>query len=122
MWSRVIPALRARVLEGPNPARDDDPAWKIPACMTTVPAPGDEDGALPAGAGTGLEPMTTAEIVDWARQRCGRGEEIHAVLKHDMAIGILPSGRLGATGVRVELAVAAITLTALLTRVALPET
>ena len=44
------------------------------------------------------------ESVRWSRQRCGkslpstrsRGEEVHGVLKSDLAAGRLPSGLFGA--------------------------
>ena len=40
--------------------------------------------------------LDPAELVWWSRQRCGKGEEVHAVLKEDLAGGRLPSGRFGA--------------------------
>ena len=36
------------------------------------------------------------ELVRWYRQRCGKGEEVHSVLKEDLAGGRLPSGKFGA--------------------------
>ena len=36
------------------------------------------------------------ELVWWSRQRCGKGEEVHGVLKDDLAGGRLPSGLFGA--------------------------
>jgi hypothetical protein len=36
------------------------------------------------------------EIINWHRKRCGAGEEIHAVMKTDLAGGTLPSGKFGA--------------------------
>ena len=36
------------------------------------------------------------ELVRWSRQRCGKGEEIHGVLKNDLAGGRMPSGLFGA--------------------------
>ncbi len=35
------------------------------------------------------------ELIWWYRQRCGKGEEVHAVLKEDLAGGRLPSGLFG---------------------------
>jgi hypothetical protein len=32
----------------------------------------------------------------WYRERCGKSEEAHAVMKHDLAGGTLPSGLFGA--------------------------
>ena len=36
------------------------------------------------------------ELIWWSRQRCGKGEEVHGVLKSDLAGGRLPSGLFGA--------------------------
>jgi Transposase DDE domain group 1 len=36
------------------------------------------------------------QVIWWHRERCGKSEEVHAVLKHDLAGGHLPSGRFGA--------------------------
>jgi len=36
------------------------------------------------------------ELIWWLRQRCGKSEEVHAVMKEDLAGGQLPSGRFGA--------------------------
>ena len=40
--------------------------------------------------------METAEVVAAAHERCVHGEEVHAVLKSDLAAGMMPSGRFGA--------------------------
>ena len=37
------------------------------------------------------------ELIRWYRQRCGKGEEVHSVLKEDLAGGRLPSGSSGRT-------------------------
>jgi hypothetical protein len=36
------------------------------------------------------------ELIGWHRLRCGKSEEIHAVMKDDLAGGRLPSGKFGA--------------------------
>ncbi len=36
------------------------------------------------------------EVIWWSRERCGKSEEVHAVMKHDLAGGTLPSGLFGA--------------------------
>ena len=36
------------------------------------------------------------QLIRWYRQRCGKGEEVHGVLKEDLAGGRLPSGQFGA--------------------------
>jgi len=35
------------------------------------------------------------ELIHWHRQRCGKSEEAHGVMKHDLAGGKLPSGSFG---------------------------
>lgn len=37
-----------------------------------------------------------AELIRWHRQRCGKSEEAHAIMKSDLAGGTLPSGDFGA--------------------------
>jgi len=34
-------------------------------------------------------------VIRWLRERCGKGEEVHKVLKEDLAGGVLPSGQFG---------------------------
>jgi hypothetical protein len=36
------------------------------------------------------------EVILWHRERCGKGEEVHAVMKNDLAGGQLPSALFGA--------------------------
>ena len=38
------------------------------------------------------------QIIWWLRERCGKSEEVHSVLKSDLAGGQLPSGLFGANG------------------------
>jgi hypothetical protein len=47
------------------------------------------------------------EVIWWLRERCGRSEAVHAVLKHDLAAGRLPSKRFGANAAWWALAVLA---------------
>ncbi len=35
------------------------------------------------------------EVIEWQQQRCGQSEEIHKVMKEDLAGGSLPSGDFG---------------------------
>jgi hypothetical protein len=35
------------------------------------------------------------EVIHWHRERCGKGEEVHSVMKSDLAGGQLPSGLFG---------------------------
>ena len=66
--------------------------WEIRAYATNHPAP----DAILSDKANGLSVMTGPEVVRQAHLRCGRGEEIHSILKSDLAGGIMPSGRFGA--------------------------
>lgn len=50
------------------------------------------------------------ELIRWYRQRCGKGEEVHSVLKEDLAGGRLPSGKFGANAAWWAIAVLAFNL------------
>ena len=68
-----------RQLELPFPAmRMPNGGWhKVFGVVTNRDLPGDE-------------------VIRWSRQRCGKGEEVHGVLKSDLAGGRMPSGLFGA--------------------------
>ncbi len=65
-----------------------------------------------------LETMDSFEVVAAAHARCGHGEEVHAVLKSDLAGGMMPSGRFGANAAWLWLAALAMNVLALLRRTA----
>ena len=50
------------------------------------------------------------EVIRWSRQRCGKGEEVHSVLKSDLAGGRMPSGLFGANAAWWAIAVLAFNL------------
>ena len=59
------------------------------------------------------------ELIWWYRQRCGKGEEVHGVLKEDLAGGRLPSGQFGANAAWWAIAVLAFNLNSALKHLAL---
>lgn len=61
------------------------------------------------------------KLIWWHRERCGKGEEIHKVMKDDLAGGHLPSGRFGANAAWWGIMVIAFNLNSLMKRLALPE-
>ena len=65
-----------------------------------------------------LETMDSFEVVAAAHARCGHGEEVHAVLKSDLAGGMMPSGRFGANAAWLWLSALAMNVLALLRRTA----
>jgi hypothetical protein len=48
------------------------------------------------GVVTNRMELSGEELIRWHRQRCGKSEEVHAVMKDDLAGGRLPSGKFGA--------------------------
>ena len=59
------------------------------------------------------------ELIWWYRQRCGKGEEVHGVLKEDLAGGRMPSGLFGANAAWWAIAVLAFNLNSAMKRLAL---
>ena len=59
------------------------------------------------------------EVIWWSRQRCGKGEEDHSVLKSDLAGGRLPSRLFGANAAWWAIAVLAFNLSSAMKRLVL---
>lgn len=91
--------------------------YKTFGIVTTI-ADG-SDGSL-FGYGQGSE-MDGEKIILWHRKRCGKSEEIHHILKADLAGGHVPSKRFGANAAWWNIAVLALNLHNLLKGLLLPE-
>ena len=61
------------------------------------------------------------DVIRWYRARCGKAEEVHAVMKNDLAGGHLPSGRFGANAAWWAITVLAYNLNSLMKRLVMPE-
>jgi hypothetical protein len=61
------------------------------------------------------------KLIWWHRGRCGKGEEIHKIMKEDLAGGHLPSGRFGANAAWWSMMVLAFNLNSLMKRLVLPQ-
>jgi len=61
------------------------------------------------------------EIIRWHRERCGKSEEAHAVMKEDLAGGRLPSGSFGENAAWWQIMVLAMNLNTLFKREALGD-
>jgi hypothetical protein len=61
------------------------------------------------------------QIIRWHRERCGKSEEAHAVMKQDLAGGRLPSGSFGENAAWWQIMVLALNLNTLFKREALGE-
>lgn len=60
------------------------------------------------------------ELIAWYRQRCGRSEEVHSVMKEDLAGGQLPSGDFGENAAWWGIMILALNLNAAMKRLVLP--
>lgn len=61
------------------------------------------------------------ELVRWYRERCGKSEEVHAVMKDDLAGGKLPSGEFGENAAWWGIMILALNLNAAMKRLVLPK-
>jgi hypothetical protein len=59
------------------------------------------------------------KVIWWLRQRCGKSEEVHAVMKDDFAGGRMPSGKFGANAAWWALMILALNLNAVMKRLVL---
>jgi len=101
--------------------------------LQQVPLPGmDEQLSLPfptmeiAGKGwhkvTGVvtnRDLAGEDLIWWYRQRCGKSEQAHGVMKGDLAAGKLPSGRFGVNAAWWAIAVLAFNLNSAMKRLVL---
>jgi hypothetical protein len=61
------------------------------------------------------------ELIWWYRERCGKGEEMHAVMKNDLAGGQFPAAQFGANAAWWQIMILAFNLNSLMQSLALPE-
>lgn len=59
------------------------------------------------------------QVIWWLRERCGKSEEVHSVMKEDLAGGQMPSGKFGANAAWWAIMIIAHNLNALMKRLAL---
>ena len=128
-WAEVcfVPNWAGRSLKGPNYR-----FLAIREPLQQPPLPGVEQLSLPFptvefpqqgsyklfGLVTNRD-LPGDEVIWWSRQRCGKGEEVHKVLKEDLAGGHLPSGLFGANAAWWAISVLAFNLHVLMERLVL---
>ncbi len=61
------------------------------------------------------------QLIWWSRERCGKGEEMHKIMKEDLAGGHLPSARFGANAAWWGITVLAFNLNSVMKRLVLPK-
>jgi hypothetical protein len=95
-----LPGLQAQL---PFPSMSfDGRRYKVFGTVTNRDIPGDK-------------------LIWWHRARCGKGEEIHKVMKEDLAGGNLPSGRFGVNAAWWGIMVLAFNLNSLMKRLVFPH-
>jgi hypothetical protein len=62
------------------------------------------------------------KLIWWSRERCGKGEEMHSIMKSDLAGGQFPSAQFGVNAAWWQIMILAFNLNSLMKRLALPET
>jgi hypothetical protein len=60
-------------------------------------------------------------LIWWSRERCGKGEEMHSIMKSDLAGGQFPSAQFGANAAWWQIMILAFNLNSLMKSLALPE-
>ena len=73
------------------------------------------------GIVTNIEDLDGGAIIRWHRERCGKSEEVHRILKYDLAGGHVISHRFGANAFWWNVAVLSLSLHSLLKRLLLPS-
>jgi Transposase DDE domain group 1 len=61
------------------------------------------------------------QLIWWSRERCGKGEEMHSIMKSDLAGGQFPSAQFGANAAWWQIMILAFNLNSLMKSLALPE-
>ena len=61
------------------------------------------------------------ELIDWHRERCGKSEEVHSIMKEDLAGGKLPSGSFGENAAWWAIMILSLNLNAIMRRLILPK-
>jgi len=67
-----------------------------------------------------IEEWPAAKLIQWHREKAGTIEQVHDVLKNELAAGVLPCGRFGANAAWLRLAVITHNVLTALKRLALP--
>jgi Transposase DDE domain group 1 len=69
---------------------------------------------------TNIEDWSARRLIQWHREKAGTVEQVHDILKNELAAGVLPCGRFGANAAWLRLAVLTHNVLTALKRLALP--
>ena len=80
MLEQALPGVEDKQMKFPFPAMDmNDTRYKLFGIVTNIPE----------------EKMYGEDLIHRLHERCGRSEEVHSIMKKNLAGGTLPSGRFG---------------------------
>ena len=106
-------ATRERLIEQPLPAMEGQMELPFPAMELS------NRGWYKVFGVVTNRSIAADELIWWSRQRCGKREEVHSVLKSDLAGGRLPSGLFGANAAWWAISVLAFNLNSAMKRLVL---
>ncbi len=106
-------ATRERLIEQPLPGMEEQMELPFPAMELS-----NRGWYKVFGVVTNRE-LAGDELIRWFRQRCGKGEEVHSVLKSDLAAGRMPSRLFGANAAWWAISVLAFNLNSAMKRLVL---
>ena len=106
-------ATRERLIEQPLPAMEGQMKMPFPTMELS------NRGWFKVFGVVTNRTLAGDEVIWWSRQRCGKGEEVHSVLKSDLAGGRLPSRLFGANAAWWAIAVLAFNLSSAMKRLVL---
>ena len=106
-------ATRELLIKQPLPGMEEQMALPFPTMMLS------EGGWYKVFGVVTNRDLPGEELIRWSRQRCGKGEEVHGVLKSDLAGGRMPSGLFGANAAWWAIAVLTFNLNSAMKRLVL---
>jgi hypothetical protein len=128
-WAEVcfVPAWTAKSKNGPTyrfiATRELLRQQEFPGMETQLPFPtyyrGEKHYKL-HGIVTNRD-LAGDKLIWWSRERCGKGEEMHSIMKSDLAGGQFPSAQFGANAAWWQIMILAFNLNSLMKSLALPE-
>ena len=128
-WAEVcfVPDWAAKSKNGPTyrfiAIRELLPQQELPGMEVQLPFPTYHQGAKHYklhGIVTNRD-IAGDLLIWWSRERCGKGEEMHSIMKSDLAGGQFPSAQFGANAAWWQIMILAFNLNSLMKRLVLPE-
>ncbi len=99
----VLPGMEDKQMQLPFPAMEmDDIRYKVFGVVSNIPE----------------QDMYGEDLIHWLHKRCGKSEEVHSIMKTDLAGGTLPSGNFGENAAWWWMMILALNLNQMLKRLA----